>query len=998
MEVTLGMLNNEKFGAQSNAFIADDKTKILHSSAKNTTFNLGHCPPFHETGFKNLCPPFFIHDTDFVSIKVRESSSRAVDECLDSWSLKSNLAMAVQTLKTYQNEGKHVSIDILGELLEHCLKENNLAAGKGVHSLIVGNGLESDAFLGSCVVRMLTYFEEFHEANEVFRKLVKPDVFTWTAIISANVKFGDNERAIELYRHMLEAKVRPDGHVFVEVLKACMGAATQRHTQQIHASIIEHGLEHDAFVGSSLVGLYVESGTLQDIVVTFWRLPNRNTVTWSTLMSGCICHNSGKEVPKLFEQMQQDGEEPDQGTYVCLLAAASDTKDVKQGRLVHNQIFLCGLLINTYVGNALLDMYAKCGFVQDAQAVFDSLFSRDVVTWSSLILGYAEEGHGQKAFQVFHQMQQQGIRPNEVTHINILKACSVLEQGFFVHDFMIVHGSLFNLEVGTALIDMYVRCGSVSDALLVFRSLNQKSVITWSTMITGCLKSGFFDDGLFLLERMQDQGIKPNEITFLSLLKAGSLQGNIEHGRRLHTQVINNGLCSQVAVGNALIDMYALCQGFEDACAVFQRMPYKDVISWTSMLKIYAHYETLGLEGIQVFQQMKRDGIEPNLITYGYVLKLMSRMAALEQGRQIHACIVESGIEFDDITINALLDFYASCGRLTDAFWAFQRTQKKKVSNWSALLMGCAQYKKYTLALETFWSMLASSLKPDGIVFLCLLSACKSVGEGCQLLKFMRDAHGILPTLEHQNSMVDIFGHAGYLDEAEDLLECSPQGFNIVGWTSLLHSCKLYVNVATAKRCFNNVVLLDPKASSAYVLMSSVYSHAGMLRCGEELEAVRRKEIGWKKFAHSFIEVDSQVHDFTVGDKFHPQSVDIYAKLDALNAELKKEGYAPRVDLVVGPMSKQKKEEALCGHSEKLAIAFGLISLPHGTTIRVSKNLRMCGDCHNTSKLISKLEKREIFVNDSYQMHRFSEGLCSCDDYCYLFGDSNCVKVASSSY
>ncbi|MCO5579025.1 hypothetical protein L7F22_032877, partial [Adiantum nelumboides] len=172
--------------------------------------------------------------------------------------------------------------------------------------------------------------------------------------------------------------------------------------------------------------------------------------------------------------------------------------------------------------------------------------------------------------------------------------------------------------------------------------------------------------------------------------------------------------------------MYALCQGFEDSCAVFQRMPYKDVISWTSMLKMYAHYETLGPEGIQIFQQMKRDGVDPNPITYGYVLKLMSKMAALEQGRQIHACIVESGIEFDDITINALLDLYASCGRLTDAFWAFQRTQKK-VSNWSALLKGCAQYKKYTLALKTFWSMLASGLKPDGIIFLCFLSACKSV-------------------------------------------------------------------------------------------------------------------------------------------------------------------------------------------------------------------------------------------------------------------------------
>lgn len=962
-----------------------------------TTCNLWHYPPLHGTDLDGVNQTFFPYDPDFGVEALRESFSRVAkeDDCPESSDglvLKSNLTLAVETLKCHQNEGKCVSNDVLYQLSGRCMDENNPAAGRGVHSLIVSNGLESNVFLGSCLIRMFTYFEVLHEADKVFRKLVRPDVFTWTAILSANVKLGDNERAFELYRQMLEARVRPDGHVFVEILKACMGTATRTHAQQIHATIIEHGLEDDAFVASSLIGSYGKSGTLEDVRIVFCRLPNHNTITWSTLLMGCIYHHSSNEVPHLFALMQQHGAEPDEGTYVCLLAAASDAEDLKQGRQVHNQILICGALINSYVGNALIDMYVKCGCVEDAHFVFESLSSRDVVTWSSLILGYAEDGNAQEAFQLFDEMQRQGIQTNEVTHINILKACFVIELGHSVHEYLAAHGFPLTVQVGTALIDMYARCGSLSDALLLFFSLSEKNVITWSIMITGCLQCGHFDDAFDLLERMQDQGIEPNEITFLSLLKACSLQGNIEQGRRLYAQVTKSGLGSQVAVGNAVIDMYAACQSSEDACVAFQRMPDKDIVSWTSLLEMYAHNDTLGLEGYHAFEQMKGDGIELNRITYGYILQLMSRMAALEQGREIHASIVASGFESNDLISNALLDVYSSCGRLTDAFLAFQRTHRKSVSTWSALLMGCAQYKDYLLALNVFADMLSSGVKPDGVVFLCLFSACNSVGEGCRLMKSMRGDHGILPRMEHQNSMVDILGNAGFLDEAEDLLESNPIGLNVVGWTSLLHSCKLHVNVGTAKRCFDNVVFMDPKSSAAYVLMSSVYSQAGLFFCAEELEAVRRKQIGWKKLPHSFIEVDCRVHDFSVGDKLHPQSVDIYAKLDALNAQMKKEGYAPRVDLVLGPMSREKKEEFLCGHSEKLAIAFGLISLPQGTTIRVSKNLRMCGDCHNTSKMISEMEKREILVKDTYGVHRFLKGVCSCDDYCYQSFKEDVVK------
>ncbi|KAH7421644.1 hypothetical protein KP509_13G069100 [Ceratopteris richardii] len=900
--------------------------------------------------------------------------------------IKMNLTTAVNSLKNNITEDEFFLNDILCELLQQCIDENNLQAGRVLQSIIAAVGLDSHAFLGGYILRMLTHFQKFKEVNDVFNRLVEPGVFTWGVIISANVKLGDNQRAIALYRCMLEAEVRPDGHVFVEVLKACMDRDTLSHTQQVHANIIEYGLEHDIFIGSSLVRLYVDLGTFQDVATTFCRLPTHNTVTWSTLMSGCILLNEGNKVPDIFKLMQQYGTEPDEGTMVCLIAAASDTEDTEQGRQVHNHILLCGLLINPYVGNALVDMYCKCSCIEDAHSVFDNLSTRDVVTWSSLISGYANHGCIQKAFHLLDQMKEEGVEPNEVTYMNILTACCLSQEGRFIHEYLILHGLVINVQVGTALLDMYIRCGCISDAFNIFASLSQRNKITWTTMISGLFEFGLFGDAFNLLDTMQDQDQETelSEACSLSFLKACSLQGRVEHAWQLHSKIICSGLSSLITVGNALINIYVTCESNEDACIMLQRMPDRDVVSWTTILGMYACNDSPPLEGIEIFEQMKHDGLQPNSITYGYVLKLMSRMSALDQARKIHASIVKGGSELMDIVVaNALLDVYAKCGRLKDAFLTFQRLNKKSLSNWTSLLMGCAQEKNYLLALEVFKSMLSSGVEPDGVVFLCLLLSCKSVRDGCQLLKSMRDQYSIFITQEHQNAMLEILGHAGHLNEAEDLLECNPVGCNIIGWTSLLHSCKLHVNVIIAHRCFKNITKVDPKVSAAYVLMSSVYAHAGMIHSAEELEATRKQHIGCKKPGHAFIEVDNRVHEFVVGDTFHPKSFDIYAKLEALNQEMKKGGYRIRSDLVLGAIPTDMKEESLCGHSEKLAIAFGLINLPDGATIRVSKNLRMCGDCHNMSKFISKVEKREIYVSDTYVTHHFQNGFCSCDDYTY---------------
>lgn len=235
--------------------------------------------------------------------------------------------------------------------------------------------------------------------------------------------------------------------------------------------------------------------------------------------------------------------------------------------------------------------------------------------------------------------------------------------------------------------------------------------------------------------------------------------------------------------------------------------------------------------------------------------------------------------------------------------------------------------------------------------------------------------------LEHFTSMVDLFGHAEYFNEAEDLLETIPFRSNVVGWTCLLSSCRKHGNVDIGRRCFDLISATDRRNAAAYVLMAKTYADAGMRDKAGEVEASRLSLNAWKKPAKAFIEIDNQVHDFVVGDQTHPRSEDIYAKLKTLSM-LQREGrYTSQADLFRNQMFGDDREIFSAEHSEKLAIAFGLISTPKGATIRVSKNVRVCADCHIAAQIMSKVEMREIIVNDTYRIHHFKDGACSCNDY-----------------
>ncbi|MCO5557680.1 hypothetical protein L7F22_011250 [Adiantum nelumboides] len=441
-----------------------------------------------------------------------------------------------------------------------------------------------------------------------------------------------------------------------------------------------------------------------------------------------------------------------------------------------------------------------------------------------------------------------------------------------------------------------------------------------------------------------------------TVLKACAMSAALADGEQTHAHVLEHGLDSDVfrrgiaslstnattgrgaRPGNILIDMYAKLGSLDSAKLVFSRLPDKNVVTWSTLIVGYVQHG-LGQEALGLFQQMEQEGIKPNHVTFLGILKACSSMAALDHGKAIQATIVDNGLEFNGLIASSLLDMYAKCGKHEDVHILFDRLPSRDNVVWGTLIGAHAHHNDYKGTLKYFKAMLQAGLKPDEVTFLCLLSACCRAGmldEGCAHFKSMPEIYGMWPDLEHYDCLVDLYSFDRRFDAAEDLLETIHYNCNVVGWKALLTACRRHGNVLLGRRCFEQVVKCEPGNASGFALMSSTYTHIGLWEESTRLEVARRHANAWKVPAKACIEVENEIHSFTVGDTTHPFNEKIQLKLKSITASLLEEGYPPHYNLIPSAMSIDCKQDALCGHSERLAIAFGLLSTPQGVTLRLA--------------------------------------------------------------
>ncbi|XP_008792484.2 pentatricopeptide repeat-containing protein At2g02980, chloroplastic-like [Phoenix dactylifera] len=526
--------------------------------------------------------------------------------------------------------------------------------------------------------------------------------------------------------------------------------------------------------------------------------------------------------------------------------------------------------------------------------------------------------------------------------------------------------------------------GDLAYARRLFAQIPHPNVFSWNSMIRGSSQLPHpSKEPIFLYKQMLQKGFAlPNSFTLAFVLKACSLISAFLEGRQIHCHAFKHGLYSSPFVQTGLLNFYAKCEELVAARLIFDEIPDKNLIAWSAMIGGYAR---LGLvnAALELFREMQGAGISPDEVTMVSVIQACAKAGALDLGKWVHAFIDRNGIKADLELKTALIDMYAKCGEIDRARKVFDRMEVRDTKAWSSMIVGLAIHGLVKDALELFSRMLESKVRPNHVTFIGVLSACAHSGlvsDGRRFWSIMHEL-GIEPMMEHYGCMVDLLCRSGLFEEAYSFVNTMPIMPNSVIWRTLLVGCKSNGSLDKAELVAKQLLELEPLSAENYVLVSNLYASSSQW---EKVSYMRKKmkDNGVKVVPGcSSIEVDGFLHEFVVGDESHPEIKEIRKVLREITERVRLAGHEPWTSAVLHDVGEEEKEVALCEHSERLAIAFGLLKTKAPVPIRVVKNLRVCSDCHEVTKIISKAYNREIIVRDRVRFHRFVNGVCSCNDF-----------------
>ncbi|KAJ9168344.1 hypothetical protein P3X46_019884 [Hevea brasiliensis] len=675
-----------------------------------------------------------------------------------------------------------------------------------------------------------------------------------------------------------------------------------------------------------------------------------------------------------------------------LLRCCSKKWLLNQGLQVHGAVVKGGLGFDLMLNNDLIDMYGKCGRVNAACAVFDRMLERNVVSWTALMCGHIQNDNAEESLFLLSQMGLSDVKPNQFTFSMNLKACSMLnlsDTGMQIHDTCVKTGFDMVIVVGNSIVNMYSKCGRINEAARMFDVMPVRNLVSWNSMIAGYNIAGLGKKAVVLFQKMLENEQAPDEFTFTSILKACSGLGAIKEGSQIHAFLATSGFPYLIttSIAGALIDHYVKCGKLCEARRVFGQIEQKHVISWSALILGNAQEGNLA-EAMDLFKQLRGSDIQPDGFALSSMIGVFADFALVEQGKQMHAYTIKvpSGLEIS--VCNSIVDMYLKCGMMGEAERFFAEMAMRDVFSWTIMING---YGKHGLGKEAVFlinKMQSNNIEPDDVTYLAVLLACSHSGlieEGQEYFSRLCSDHRIKARVEHYACMVDLLGRAGRLKEAKDIIDCMPLKPNIGIWQALLSACRIHADVELGIEVGEILLRLDGDNPVNYVMLSNIYADAGYWNeCERVRELVKTKRLK-KEAGRSWVEIDKEVHFFYGGDDTHPLIEKIHEVLKEMEKKMKEElGYVYGMKYVLRDVEEESKEESLRFHSEKLAIGLALVCggwEKSGGVIRVFKNLRICGDCHQFIKGLSKILQLVFLVRDANRFHRFENGLCSCRDY-----------------
>ncbi|KAL0735485.1 hypothetical protein Bca4012_011695 [Brassica carinata] len=541
--------------------------------------------------------------------------------------------------------------------------------------------------------------------------------------------------------------------------------------------------------------------------------------------------------------------------------------------------------------------------------------------------------------------------------------------------------------IGDQLVRSYLRLGHEVCAEKLFDEMPERDLVSWNSLISGYSGTGYLGKSLKALSRLMRSEFRPNEVTFLSIISACCVhrKSREEEGRCVHGLAMKCGVLEEVKVVNALINWYGKAGDLSSSCKLFEDLSVKNVVSWNTMIVVYLQ-NGLAEEGLACFNASRRVGNKADQATFLTVLRVCEAIGAVKVAQGIHGMILCYGFDANMCVTTALLDLYAKLGRLEDSSKVFLEMTSPDSMAWTAMLAAYATHGYGRDAIKHFELMVDHyGISPDHVTFTHLLSACSHSGlveEGKHYFETMLERYRVEPRLDHYSCMVDLMGRSGFLQEAYGLIKEMPIEPSSGVWGALLGACRVYGDTKLGQEAAERLFELEPYDGRNYIMLSNIYSASGQWKDASRIRNLMKQKGLVRASGCSYIEHGNKIHKFVVGDWSHPESEKIQKKLKEIRKKMKNElGYRSRTEFVLHDVDEGVKEEMINQHSEKLAMAFGLLVISPMEPIIIRKNLRICGDCHETAKAISLMERRRLVIRDSKRFHHFSEGSCSCRDY-----------------
>lgn len=820
----------------------------------------------------------------------------------------------------------------------------------------------------------------------IFHRVPHSDnVYLWNSIIRALTQNRMFSEALDFYSQMQKLKLRPDCFTLPSVINSCAGLLDFEMGKIVYDHVLDMGFGSDLYVGNSLIDMYARFSCLDEARTVFEGMPRRDIVSWNSLISGYSANEKWEQALDMYFQLRMSSMVPDSFTISSVLPACGSLVVTEEGQIIHGLVHKIGIEKDRLVNNGLLSMYCKFDRLMDARSIFDNMIDRDTVSWNTMICGYSQLGVFKEPIKLFQEMVSR-LKPDLLTITAVLRACGHmgdLNRGRSVHEYMRRNGYECDTTAGNILITMYEKCGNLQASHEVFDQMTCRDSVSWNSLINGYIQNGCYKEGIELYKMMNRMESKPDSVTFITLLSMCTELVVLTLGKEFHCSITKLGFDSSLIVANAIVDMYAKCSNIEDALKEFEKMETRDVVTWNTIVAGCVQTGDCSL-GLKMISRMSTNGVTPDVATLLGILPGCSFLAAKRQGKEIHGCIFKLGFELYVPIGNALIEMYSKCGSLKNSLNVFECMKVKDVVTWTALISALGMYGEGKKALRAFTEMEATGIVPDHVTFIAVIFACSHAGlveEGLACFQRMKTDYHIEPRIEHYACMVDLLSRSSFLAEAEELILAMPLKPDASIWGALLSACRVTRDALIAERVLERILALDSDDAGYYVLASNIYASIGKW---DQVHKIRKsmKARGLKKdVGCSWIEVQNKIYVFGTGDRFIVQSEGVYRLLERLAGLMAKEGYVADPKFVMHDVEEDEKRDMLCGHSERLAIAFGLLNTSPGTPLQIMKNLRVCGDCHTVTKYISRIVRRELVVRDANRFHVFKNGTCSCGDY-----------------